>query len=371
MAQALSHVFGRVLTAENGQAGLARYREEEIDLIITDIRMPVMDGMEMIAAIRQEDRRQKIVVLSAYREIGDLEALLHLGVDDFLPKPMEMERFVRVLTKSMEEIYALKENRRYRKRLEEMVKEGVEKSRRREKLLEHQQRHAQMGEMLSSILHQWKQPLNTIGIMVQDLLFTYQDGDLDGAYLDNLVTEVMNRLSFMAETADEFRNFFRPDLEEEPFCPLTEAKKAFAMVSKGFDHDSITVEFQGDETARVTGRKNEFAQVILNLLSNARDALNAHRPKPKLIQVMVQCQEGQCVVTVRDNAGGIPLSLLPRIFDAYVSGKGETGTGIGLWMSKAIVKKMGGEMTARNCSGGACFHLALPGSAPGSSLSPA
>jgi signal transduction histidine kinase len=117
------------------------------------------------------------------------------------------------------------------------------------------------------------------------------------------------------------------------------------------------VEQEGDPV--INGYPNEYSQVLLNILINARDAFLARKVDSPSIVIRVFCENGRTVVTVTDNAGGIPMKIIDRIFEPYFTTKGPAqGTGIGLFMSKTIIERnMNGVLSARNVGSGAQFRI--------------
>ena len=236
---------------------------------------------------------------------------------------------------------------------------AMETLREQEQLLLHQNRQAAMGEMLGNIAHQWRQPLNTLGLLIQDLSLSRELGDLSKEQLDATVTKAMKLISHMSRTIDDFRHFFRPDREKVEFMASRVVAETLSLIEGSFRalDIHISVETMGEHV--ICGYPNEFSQVLINILMNARDALAGRKPAAPRIMIRIEEQAARTVVTVRDNGGGIPEEILDRIFDPYFTTKGpDKGTGLGLFMSKTIIEKnMGGSLRASNTSEGAEFRI--------------
>ena len=130
------------------------------------------------------------------------------------------------------------------------------------------------------------------------------------------------------------------------------------LVEDGFKQNQIKIITEIDVDAWIYGYPNEFSQVILNVLQNARDALVEREITDKLISIAASVANGKTVITIADNAGGIREDIIDRIFEPYFSTKGVQGTGIGLFMSKSIIEtNMGGSITVRNSAAGAVFRI--------------
>lgn len=236
-----------------------------------------------------------------------------------------------------------------------------QRQKRQEELLALQNRQAQMGEMVNSIIHQWKQPITSISLAAADILDAQEFGELDAAYLEESVRAIQEQLDHMVSTADDFRNFFRPKSTPQAFSLLENVEKVLSMVGKAYEKEKIRIETDGDETVTVRGFPNEFSQVLLNLFSNAKDAMNERSTENRQIRVRVFREGDDAAISVTDNAGGIPEPYLATLFNPYVTSKGESGgTGIGLHMSKTIVEKMGGTIRCENVENGARFVMTFP-----------
>jgi two-component system, NtrC family, C4-dicarboxylate transport sensor histidine kinase DctB len=236
----------------------------------------------------------------------------------------------------------------------------LEQLREKERMLLQQSRLAALGEMISNIAHQWRQPLNELGLIVQEIPVMYDRGNFDRDYLRGSVAKFMKVLSHMSKTIDDFRNFFRPGKEKVNFAVSDVVHSTLSLIQESFRQLQITVEVQAEANPTIFGHPNEFSQVIINLLFNARDAFVAQQhPGPRSIVIRILAQNGKAVVTVTDNAGGIPEEILERIFDPYFTTRGpEQGTGIGLYMSKLIIEKnIPGRLSVRNVGQGAEFRI--------------
>jgi signal transduction histidine kinase len=245
--------------------------------------------------------------------------------------------------------------KRFKSHIEEIERQE-EISREKDKMIAMQSRHASMGEMLANIAHQWRQPLNAVGVLVQNVEMRYDQDVLTKKEFKEKVTQVMEQVLYMSQTIDDFRNFFRPDKEKSEFS----IKKAIDVVMKiiggTLKNNGIEINIKGEDI-RITGFPNEYNQVLLNLLSNAKDAMIERKIKSPSINITLFQEKKKAVVTVSDNAGGIKPNLLHKIFDPYFSTK-EFGTGIGLYMSKMIIEKnMGGILSVKNIEKGAEFRI--------------
>ncbi|MBF0459279.1 MAG: PAS domain-containing protein [Nitrospirae bacterium] len=257
--------------------------------------------------------------------------------------------------------------------LEQRVVEETNKRLTQEHLLIQQSKMASMGEMIGLIAHQWRQPLNAIGLTVQDIKEAYNYGELNEDYIKNTVDTTMNQVCFMSKTIDDFRDFFKPSKEQVRFDVKSAIEELLLMFAQMFNKSDIDINIEtGQDTILVTeGYPNELKQVILNILNNAKDAISSKREVGNELQGRIEInlsnneQKDKIIVSMRDNGGGIPEHVIEKIFEPYFTTKGTIGTGIGLYMSKTIIEtNMGGTLSARNIDGGAEFMISFKVSEP-------
>ncbi|MFA7402653.1 MAG: PAS domain S-box protein [Pelobacteraceae bacterium] len=248
----------------------------------------------------------------------------------------------------------------YSEMLESMVVKRTAQLREKDQLLLQQSRLAAMGEMINNIAHQWRQPLNSLGLHIQRLSLFYDTGHFNKEFLDKSVQESMKLVQHMSQTIDDFRSFFKPDKEKIDFCINRALQQALNLVNDSFEHNQIRVIHHADGEAWINGYPNEFSQALLNILQNARDALLDQKTDGRHVTIGSSVENGKSIITIADNGGGIPEDILEAIFEPYVSTKGIQGTGIGLYMSKIIIEKnMGGSLTVRNRGDGAEFRIEI------------
>jgi len=245
--------------------------------------------------------------------------------------------------------------------LDQRVVEEVEKSRSKDHILIQQGRLAAMGEMVSVIADQWRQPISIIGLIIQDLKDTYDSGELTREYVDSSVKTAMDLIFRMSHTIDDFRNFFTPDGEKRQFNLKTIVQRALSFIEADLGNSGIKTELDLKEDITVLGYPNEYTQALLNILNNAKEALIDNRTESPRIEIRAFMENGKAVVTVEDNGGGVPENIIDRVFDPYFTTKTrKKGAGIGLYMSKMIIEKnMYGELTAKNTDGGAEFRIEI------------
>ena len=238
--------------------------------------------------------------------------------------------------------------------LEKKVALGINEIRSRDELLTEQSKLASMGEMIGAIAHQWRQPLNELSINIQNLDDDYEDGLIDEKFVDEFIDENKKVITFMSNTIDDFRNFFRIDKTKEFFSVKEAIEQTLSIQGAQLKSHDIELLFSGEDF-EINGFKSEFQQVILNLINNAKDALVANEIKDAKIEVYLRDK----VIVIADNGGGIPSDVIDRIFEPYFTTKEQgKGTGMGLYMSSMIIRdNMNGSLDVKNIKNGTQFTI--------------
>lgn len=244
--------------------------------------------------------------------------------------------------------------------LEQRVGEELARNREKDHLLIQQSRLAAMGEMVHNIAHQWRQPLNSLGLIVSNMRDDFRFNTLTPESMEQDVERVRQLLVRMSTTIDDFREFFRPDREETQFDVAEAAKQAISIIETTLKNNHIDLAVDMPSGLTVTGFHGQYAQAVLNLLANAKESILEKKVGNGQIRLRLEEREGNAVLSVEDNGGGIPEAVLPRLFEPYFTTK-EQGSGIGLYMVKMIVERnMHGNVAAANIENGARFTLHVP-----------
>jgi signal transduction histidine kinase len=185
------------------------------------------------------------------------------------------------------------------------------------------------------------------------------DGELTDEHVEEAVSKTMALLDHMAQTINVFRDFYRPDKEKKVFSIKDSIHQALAFIAPAFRFHSVAVELDVDPGLTAFGYPKEYSQVLLNILANARDVFRARGTEKPTVIIRAFSEGNNTIVTIEDNAGGIPETIIDKIFDFYfTTNESVGGTGIGLYMSKNIIEKnMGGTLSAVNTEKGAQFRI--------------
>lgn len=227
----------------------------------------------------------------------------------------------------------------YEKVLMNRLDKEIEKNKHKDILLQQQTSQAVVGQMIGNISHQWRQPLNAITTSVSGLKVKQEYGMLIPKDIIEVNDDVMKSINFMSQTIDDFRNFFKSDLIKQKFKIFDVFDQILHFFKASFEHNHITIKHDIDHSVEYLGVKSLLSQVILNILSNAKDALVDSQTYNKVICIRYYQQYDYTIIEIKDNAGGIEEYLGDKIFDCYFTTKQEKGTGIGLYMSKEIIER--------------------------------
>ncbi|PHO10453.1 histidine kinase [Malaciobacter canalis] len=248
------------------------------------------------------------------------------------------------------------------KNLELKVQKAIDDVKKKDRAMLHQSRLARMGAMLSMIAHQWRQPLSELSGVLMELETASKFNKVDEKMIQDSVIESNKLIEFMSNTIEDFRNFFKPDKKKVYFYLDDACNEALTLVDASIKNFNINLVKKVKCNSIIYGYEREFAQVMLNLISNAKDVLIQRDIKNPNIYIEVDAVGSNAIVKVLDNAGGVEDEYIDLIFEPYFTTKSSSkGTGLGLYMAKMIVEKnMEGEISVENSRKGALFLVTLP-----------
>ncbi|PLY04467.1 MAG: hypothetical protein C0625_16375 [Arcobacter sp.] len=365
------NLFGiNVICAQNGQEGLSIFKSssKKIDLILTDIKMPKLDGLGMIEKIREIDKEIPVIVTTAHQETTFLMQSIEFNISAYVLKPMDIYKLEANLIKAMEPKVLKEKLIEKNKKLEIEIKKNEEK----QHIIETQSRFAAMGEMISMIAHQWRQPLASIGTASFNLKYkllsenfnleTKEGRNEQSNFFSKKLDEIEFYVQNLTTTIDDFRNFFKSD---KVFINTTIEKpiqNTLKIIQKDLQSNNIELILDFKSKNIINIYENEIVHVVINILKNAQDKFLEKETKNAKIEIKTQDLGNGTKIEIYDNGGGIAEEDLDVIFEPYFSTKKEkNGTGIGLYMSKIIVEKNHqGELFAKNTKEGISFYIILP-----------
>lgn len=270
--------------------------------------------------------------------------------------------------------------------LEQKVVEETDKRLNNERLLLEHKKFAEMGQVMSAIGHQWRQPLNTLGLCIQDIVETVSEGNSSPEYLEQMESHMMALLESMSGTIDNFRKFFEPEGSEHSFDTREIITDIIKMMEARVESEDTEISFLCNCTnpctldnrsiehacirknLNINGHMTEFKQVVMNLIYNSLDAIHEYHEKNNtkgIIDIRVIASDRELEIIISDNGPGIDAESINKIFNPYYTTKDEgQGTGLGLYTAKSFVEHMGGIIYAENTDTGAKFTIKLPRTKP-------
>ena len=225
-----------------------------------------------------------------------------------------------------------------------------------------QSRHAAMGEMISMIAHQWRQPLSIIAMGANNIMADVELDTVENKTLKSESEDIVSQTQELSRTIDDFKNFFRPVKDIEEVNPKDIFEEALKVIGKSLENNDIEIitKFNSDRTMQTYSR--ELMQVFINIIKNAKEALVENKIENKIIVISTQDSLNNIIIKICDNGGGIDNDIIKKVFNPYFTTKDQqNGTGLGLYMSKTIIEKhLNGTLEVKNENGGVCFSIVLP-----------
>jgi len=255
-----------------------------------------------------------------------------------------------------------KELRDINESLEIKVKDKVQELIKKDEILTVQSKQAVMGEMISMIAHQWRQPLNMITLQISNLQIKQMMGErVEDSLLKKTLDEVTSTIIYLSETVDDFKTYFHPNKELNSIDVNELIEKAIGFINPRIKSNKIEIEFNKSQTIELEIYTNEMIQVLLNIMSNAIDAYELQENGHKKIKISVEDRRNKIIISIKDNAGGIKKENIKKLFEPYFSTKGKNGTGLGLYMSQMIVEKqLNGKLTLKSSKEETTFMISIP-----------
>ena len=220
----------------------------------------------------------------------------------------------------------------------------------KDKLIFEQTKLSSMGEMIGNIAHQWRQPLSAISTSATGIQIEKEYNILTDEELSEHCNTINENVQYLSKTIDDFRDFIKGDRKKIIFNLSKNIDTFLHLVKGSIKSHVINIILDLDDTIEINSYDNELTQCFINILNNAKDALKDKKIKNKYIFMSTHTSETKAIITIKDNAGGIPDNIINKIFEPYFTTKHQSqGTGLGLHMTyKLIVDGMGGTVEAHN-----------------------
>ena len=337
-----------IFTAFKAQEAIEIVMNNPIDLILTDVQMPEIDGFEFVAYLKDIEKTKNIPVIfitgiydkDEYKTKG-----YNLGAIEYITKPIHD-----ILLNSKLKVYI---------DFFEKRKLDIELIASKDKVLIHQSKMATMGEMIGVIAHQLKQPLNILSLCCNDVKDSFFSNEINEKFIDDFSKNTKEQIIFLSETIDDFRDFFNPNKIKIAFEIKEAIEKSLKFMGNQFEMNRVKINIEYKDE-KVYGIKTELEQVILNILNNSLDAFKERKIENKEINIKVLSKQSYTILIMEDNAGGVKEENLEKLFDPYYTTK-STGTGTGLYMVKLVIKNsFQGDLKINNSEKGLRYIMALP-----------
>ena len=248
------------------------------------------------------------------------------------------------------------------KNFENRIASEIQKNNEKTGYIIQQSRLAQMGEMISMIAHQWRQPLSSISAISGTLTLDIVMDNYKEEFFKERLESIGELSQHLSSTIDDFRNFFKEDKVEQTLDIRSIIDDSLNIIGEAIKNRDINLTVEYIDNPMITSRINEIKQVIMNIIKNAEDILLENNIQEAKIWIKTSLQDSNACITIEDNAGGVPQDIIEQIFDPYFSTKkSKDGTGLGLYMSKIIIEDhCNGNLKVQNSNYGATFTISLP-----------
>jgi len=331
-----------IMDTTDGYDALEILEHETIDLILLDILMPNIDGLEVCRRIKNNPKTKHIpiIFITSKSDEDTIEEAYNVGGDDYIIKPFRKKE---LLSRVKKELQAQKVQYYLQEQLVQ------------------QSKLAQMGEMIDSIAHQWLQPLSAIKNQATMLELYLMDDELTPQKVSSCIEKQDLQITHIVNTLKEFRDFFRPNVDTQNVSLSTIIESVLLLLQDNLVHHQLHVINHCDNNIKVDVLVNEFQHIIINLINNSIDAFNENKITNRELKIVSNLYEDKVTLEIHDNAGGIPQHIINNIFDMNFTTKDKgKGSGMGLYMSMVIIKKIKGNMRCESDNNGTSFIIELP-----------
>ncbi|MCK5111215.1 MAG: hybrid sensor histidine kinase/response regulator [Arcobacteraceae bacterium] len=348
----LNRCAKKLYVAPDGQSGLDLFNENSIDIVITDIKMPNMSGIDMAKKIIEINPEIPIIFTTAHNEVNFLHEAINLQVDGYLLKPVPIKILMGKINKISKNIFLEKTNEIQQQRLFKIEK------------------MAALGELIGNIAHQWRQPLSAISTGATGMEIQKEFGDLTDEFFFKTCSMIDKNAQYLSQTINDFSEIIKHNGKVEIFDLKDNIENFLTLVKTTIEDNNINVILDLQEDIKIDGYPNEFIQSFINMLNNSKDILNEMDENNKLVFITTYTDDNNIFIKFKDSGGGISDEILPKIFEPYFTTKHQSlGTGLGLHMTyNLIVNGMNGNIEAVNITyeyegksyTGAEFVITLP-----------
>ena len=330
VADLLKNYKLNVFTAKDGEEAMSIIEEhDDIKIVLTDFMLPKIDGIKLIRTLRRKYNRNEmaIIVVSSETEKYIPSKCLKSGANDFILKGFDNEEFYARLNANLESIA-----------LYDDLKNETLARQNRENVLLDESKMATIEELLHNISHHWRQPLNIISTSAGSLRVSREMGvdnlDAELESLDNIVGLTQD----LSKTIEMFKEFFSFQSETDEFDITSTLKEYANLIASPLKEQEIDLVINCNEVVNYNANKENFVQVMMNLINNSKEILQKSQGDKKIILIDITSGKDGVELNIKDSGGGVPENIMHKIFEPYFSTQEErNGTGLGLFIARKIV----------------------------------
>jgi signal transduction histidine kinase len=382
-------LFKEIYTAQDGLEGYEAFKKYNPDIIITDITMPILDGMDMIGKIRELDNDVPIYVSSAIEDSRTLLRSIEYGVNGYVVKPIDIKMLIGKLEKSakiisyealnkkhqdelkklnnsLEEKVAqqTKELEEFNQNLQTKINEEIERNFIASKELLSHKKNSHIAELITNLSHQWRQPLSIISALAGGIKVNRSLGIDDPDQEQKDLNQIIKTTKELSATIEKLRVFTKNNkLDKNSFELNQTIEDVLKIVEDGFIEDGITIKRDLKDYIKINSHLKEFSTIILELFLNAKEAINKSAKSTKTIQISTYKDENEDIhIKIKDSGDGFDEESIHKVFDPYYSTKfSSSGVGLSLYFVKDNIRRLfDGAINVSNCDDGAVVSIVIP-----------
>ncbi len=348
----LEYFSSKLYVAVDGREGFELYKENQIDIVISDINMPNMNGIEMTKHIKTIDENQHIILTTAHSESHYFIDAIECQVEGYLLKPIDLDMLESKLKKIIGQINLKTDHKKHLMQLIET------------------QKMAALGELIGNIGHQWRQPLSVISSSASAIKLQNELTSLNNDQLNSFCNSIDKSTQYLSTVLEDFNNLIKQDSIKRVFRIEDIIDSFLDLIAYSIKDSGIEIILDLKDNIKICSYKNELIQCLMNIFENSKDILISTNNNSKYIFITSELINDIVIIKIKDNGGGISNDILPKIFEPYTTTKHSAqGVGLGLHLTyRFIVDGMDGTVEANNINyeydgnqyTGAEFIVSLP-----------
>ena len=329
----LKKYFKEVYIGSNGKEGLELFKQKNPNIVLSDIMMPVCNGIEMCKQIKKLNPHQSIAIFTAFDEHDYLTQAVNMGLDKYISKPFDAQHFFRALIN-----------------IAKVLQSDIDKANANQ-LLEVQSKVASMSEMLGNISHQWRQPLSIISTSASGIIVSKEFNYISETTEKEMLKKIVQQADMLSKMIEDIGDFFKETSHKSDELDIKSIiNKVIDLTDDIYKQNHIQI-VSNIQSCIISQNQNHIVQAFLNIFHNTKDAfiLNAIDSK-RYFFIDVKIKNNNLIITFKDNAGGIPEDIIDKVFEPFFTTKHQYyGTGVGLYMTHKIINKhLNGIINVKN-----------------------